>query len=331
MKCFDYPLISLGSPLSIGYEIFLKSLKNPVFKNNIPVCTGSENNLNFFAKLLNLKIKYIIIDKNKLNEIDIKNKNSDFYLINTDDNKYIIKSISSINEKIDGYNALKAINTAADMVGKDKFKSLVTMPVNKKNINIFDKNFFGHTEYFQKKWQEKEVYMTFISKKLNVILLTTHIPLNEVSKQITAQNINALLKASVKLSCKLNFKKGIMFLGFNPHAGENGLIGDEDLLIKKTIEKFNQKYKKNIAGPVPADTAFIKSNINKYDLYISCYHDQGLIPFKMLSFNDGVNLSFGMSFIRTSVDHGTAPDIIGKNVAESGSFINAYKLACKLI
>lgn len=128
---------------------------------------------------------------------------------------------------------------------------------------------------------------------------------------------------------KLKITKPICLLGLNPHAGENGLLGSEELAMKEAVKEMSSK-SINITGPLPADTAFIPSNIDKYGIFIACYHDQGLIPFKMLAFDKGVNLSFGMKYIRTSVDHGTAADLIGTKKADISSFIEAYLLAERL-
>ncbi len=323
------PLISLGSPLSIGYEIFLRCIKTKLFKKQKPVCIGSEINILSFIKLLKIKVKFFSVDPENINKIPYNEKKYDFFLINIDDEKFDIKILESISKLADGYYAYKTIDTAADIINHGYFKSLVTLPVNKKNINLVDKGFFGHTEFFQKKWKQENVYMTFVSRKFIVMLLTTHIPVKNVSDHITPSKIYNILDAAVKLKNKLKLQKEICFLGFNPHAGEEGLIGKEDSIISKTIEKFHNEKKVKIIGPVPSDTAFIKSNMDQFDIFISCYHDQGLIPFKMLCFNDGVNFSYGMSIIRTSVDHGTGVSLIGKKKAKLNSFINAYKLALK--
>ncbi|MBN2547037.1 MAG: 4-hydroxythreonine-4-phosphate dehydrogenase PdxA [Spirochaetes bacterium] len=325
----NLPLISLGSPLSIGYEIFLRCLTKKIFKKHRPICVGSEINILSFIKILKLKINFFSVDPDNIEKIPYHEKKYDFFLINIDDEKFDIKILESISKLADGYYAYKTIDTASDLINKGFFKSLVTLPVNKKNINMIDKNFFGHTEFFQKKWKQENVYMTFVSKKFIIMLLTTHIPIKNVSDHITPIKINNILDAAVRLKDRLKLKKDICFLGINPHAGEEGLIGKEDNIIKKTIDKYNYEKRTKIIGPIPSDTAFIKSKMEQFDIFIACYHDQGLIPFKMLSFDDGVNFSYGMNIIRTSVDHGTGVSLIGKKKAKLTSFINAYDLALK--
>ncbi|OHD16838.1 MAG: hypothetical protein A2086_08820 [Spirochaetes bacterium GWD1_27_9] len=322
------PLITLGSPYGIGYEIFLLTLQNTnLFSENKPFVIGSKQIMDFFQKLLDFKLNYLSVN---IEEIDnIKNINLadyKFVLLDVANPQKEIKELNDITKYIDGEIAFKSIDIAADLVSKNYFKSIVTLPVSKENINLIDKTFMGHTEFFQKKWNEQKVFMTFVSSKLNMLLLTTHIPLKEVSNHITEELVESGIKASIELKNRLGLQKKIGFLGINPHSGENGLIGTEEIWIKDIIAK----YSKDIDGPIPADTAFTSFNIKKYDIYITSYHDQGLIPFKMLAFDEGVNLSFGMKYIRTSVDHGTAVGLVGKKIAGLDSFINAYNVAVRL-
>lgn len=322
------PLITLGSPYGIGYEIFLNSLGNSIYKNKIPFCIGSKTILELFVSMLSKKINYKTITPNKVNTMDNINVSEiDFILINIDSSKTKIKDIRSISDELDAVIAYKSIYIGSELIKQGIFGSIVTLPVSKKNISLIDQTFMGHTEFFKERWNEKIVFMTFISDKMNILLLTHHIPLKQVSRKITITLVKKALKAALKLKEQMKITKDICVLGLNPHAGENGLLGNEEMKILKTINKFNIKNNSNIVGPIPSDTAFIDSNIKKYGLYIACYHDQALIPFKTFAFKDGVNLSFGMKYVRTSVDHGTAVDIIGKNIASIDSFINAYKLA----
>lgn len=321
----DLPIISLGSPYGIGYEIFLRSLETDIYKNARPFCVGSVNILRSFCKLLVINCTFNEYRLSDLNILTIDD-NKDFSIINIDDRSSNI-SINTIDENMDGKIAFDTVNLTADLVKNGYFNSVVTLPVSKKNINIFDKNFTGHTEFYQKKWNEKQVFMTFISDKINLLLLTTHIPLKDVSSSITKELFINAINVSLDLIRKLNLNKKICVVGINPHAGENGLLGDEENMMKEVLNEINNPL---LVGPIPADTAFLESMRSKFGLYITPYHDQGLIPFKMLSFDDGVNLSFGMKYIRTSVDHGTGVDLIGKKIAGIKSFLSAYNLAQKL-
>lgn len=322
------PIITLGSPIGIGYEIFLLSIQNktPISEQYV-YCIGSQRILNYFIKLLKFEIHYDLADKN--NNIISKSNESSFMLINIDEKNNTIDDIFCLSAEEDGEIALKSIIIAAHLIEDGFYSSMVTLPVSKENINIIDPHFKGHTEYLMNLWNEKTVYMTFISEKINILLLTTHIPLSEVPETINKTVIEKGLRYASLLTAKTGIKKNICLLGLNPHAGENGLLGKEELFMKNVVEKLNNEGIP-IEGPIPADTAFTKKSIEKYGIFVANYHDQGLIPFKMLSFDTGVNLSFGMKYIRTSVDHGTARDLIGKKQADITSFINAYTLAIKL-
>lgn len=327
------PVISLGSPYGIGYEVFLLSISK-IKKYDKPLfCIGSKKVLDYFIDLLNFSChykSYNSIRKEKFHYVD----SYDFILIDIDqqlqDQNWNLKSIALIDSELDGEIAYKTLKYGAELIKQGFFSSLVTLPVSKENINLIDHDFKGHTEFLMKEWEQKKVYMTFISEKLRILLLSTHIPLAEVPRVINPELVKDSILTAGQLLKRLNNNQGICFLGLNPHAGENGLLGKEEIWIKKIIAELREKNKINVIGPVPADTAFTPANINKFGIYISSYHDQGLIPFKMLAFDDGVNLSFGMEFIRTSVDHGTARDLIGKKIASTISFENAYNLAVKL-
>lgn len=330
------PIITLGSPYGIGYEIFLRSLKQNVLGADFPVCIGSLNVMRFFEKLLNIDVDYQVIELDNIGQVD-KQSGKEFLLLDVDrvidtqfSGDFTLMTLEDITPEYDGVCAYYSIFNAAKLVKKGIFKSVVTLPVSKKNINIYDSAFTGHTEFFQKFWEDDEVFMTFISDALNILLLTTHIPLNEVCGSLDAMVIKKGLKNAFNLYKRLGLKKDICFLGVNPHAGENGLLGNEEEWIKKIIDDFNERNQAGIIGPVPADTAFTPYNRERFDFYIAVYHDQALIPFKIFSFEDGVNLSWGMKYIRTSVDHGTAVNLIGKKTASIDSFVNAYKLAVKL-
>ncbi len=320
-------IVTLGAPYGVGYEIFLKSVILCREIQETIYAVGSKQVLELFIKLYGYRYNFLSIDSTNLS---IKQSLSEFDFVLIDIDSQLdteITSVESIDEKLDGYISLLSITIGSALVRSGLFHAVCTLPVSKKNINYYNKSFIGHTEFFQYNWNEREVYMTFVSDRLSIMLLTTHVPIRLVDSLVDKKTIRKGIEAAVKLARKLDLKK-ICFLGLDPHAGENGVIGKKDILIKKLIDESG--YRDLIDGPIPSDTAFIPSNITRYGLFISCYHDQALIPFKMLSFSDGVNLSWGMKNIRTSVDHGTAVDLIGKNVADNKSFICAFKLAYTL-
>ncbi|MCG8570547.1 MAG: 4-hydroxythreonine-4-phosphate dehydrogenase PdxA [Spirochaetes bacterium] len=329
-----YPLITLGSPIGIGYEVFLKSIKDsPSFQKDPVFAIGSLSVLQHYCQLLNDVSQYQTVSINDLlqnPQIISPIKQQDFTLVNIDDSVIQITDVLHLSPVIDGKLAYQTILKGAELVQLGLFSSLVTLPVSKAHINLIDPQFLGHTEFLQSCWHAQQVFMTFISPRINVMLLTTHLPLEKVASAIQPDRLSKAIDLAQKLVNQLKLKPKICLLGLNPHAGESGLLGKEELQAQKIIELKQNQTSILLEGPIPADTAFSQEKINNTGLYIACYHDQGLIPFKMLSFDDGVNLSWGMPFIRTSVDHGTAVNLIGTKKASTNSFVNAYQLAKKL-
>ncbi len=212
-------------------------------------------------------------------------------------------------------------------------QALVTGPISKDWIRRAGFLWSGHTEYLADTLNAKRVEMVFISKSLKVILLTRHLPIEKVKAQITKKNIvecgliaGELLKKYFKIR-----SPRIAVCGFNPHAGENGLFGREEIdCIAPALKQLNSKLGNVFSGPYPADTIFNRALDGAFDMVMAMYHDQGLIPFKLLEFDSGVNLSAGLKIIRTSPVHGTAFDIAAKNIASCTSMASAIELAYRL-
>lgn len=339
------PLITLGSPIGIGYEIFLLSLQqDSYFKDNCVYCVGSVSILAHFIKLLDFDFNYYRIDYKDYHEgselESMSLEDYDFVIIDIDSllndgniESHIlidIEDIKKFDEKCDGMIAYYTIVKGAALVEQGHFSALVTLPVSKKNINLVDPDFMGHTEFLMKIWKERHVFMTFVSNKMKLLLLTTHIPLAQVPEHLTVELLDDGIRTAADLAKRLGIEQELCLLGLNPHAGENGILGSEEGMMQKVAQRLREEKGINVTDPIPADTAFTPFNRERFGLFIACYHDQGLIPFKMLSFEDGVNLSFGMKYIRTSVDHGTAVGLIGKKSASIESFINAFRLAQQL-
>tara|TARA_Y100001934_G_scaffold260813_1_gene333469 strand:- start:254 stop:871 length:618 start_codon:yes stop_codon:yes gene_type:complete len=192
--------------------------------------------------------------------------------------------------------------------------------------------FIGHTEYLRDVTQSKETLMVLLTDKLRVATATNHIPISKVSQFLTKQLLETkltLLVNSLKKDFQINYPK-VALLGLNPHMGDSGLIGEEEEKI--IIPLVNELPKKNfkVSGPFSADAFFGKELYKNFDAVLSMYHDQGLIPFKMKSFNRGINFTAGMNFVRTSPDHGPALDIVGSKMVNCESFINAVYFANKI-
>ena len=210
---------------------------------------------------------------------------------------------------------------------------MVTLPISKNMLTEALPEFKGHTEYISAlaNTEGKELMM-LASKKLKVALVTTHVSLKKVPLLITQKKLSDTLKTlNNELKSKFKITKPkIIVTGLNPHSGENGEFGDEEEKIISPVIKELKMTGYDLIGPIPADTAFTKKNIGMCDAFLAMYHDQGLAPFKAISFGRGVNITLGLPFIRTSVDHGTAFDIVGTDKVDPSSFFEAIKMAIAL-
>ena len=225
---------------------------------------------------------------------------------------------------------------AVESCKKKESSALVTLPVNKNKLSTPSKKFSGHTEYLEDIFENKfPTMMTFVSSDRSIVALNSmHLSLKEAIRKVKKKEIIKqiiILNNCLKEQLKIKHPK-ILITGLNPHAGENNLFGDEEMLhISPAVEELRNKYHIKINGPIPGDTAYLIDNRNNYDCIYYMYHDQALSAFKAVHFDTGVNLTLGLPIIRTSVDHGTAEDIVGlKDKISIKSFINAINLALKL-
>jgi 4-hydroxythreonine-4-phosphate dehydrogenase len=313
--------ISVGDLNGIGSEIILKTFEDtrmlelctPVIFANVKILSFIKKNLELTAQLHGIdKLDQIVIGK--INVLNVWREGVDLSFGKNDDNV--------------GKYAIKSFTTATKALKEGQIDVLVTAPINKYNIQSNDFKFPGHTDYLNQEL-EGDALMLMVQENLRVGLLTDHIPVNEVAKNLTEdliiKKINVIHQTLIQ-DFSIN-KPKIAVLGLNPHAGDNGVIGNEDdKILKPTIKKLFDSGKL-VFGPFPADGFFGNSQYEKYDAVIATYHDQGLIPFKTLSFGNGVNYTAGLNKIRTSPDHGTAFDIAGKGIADHNSFREAVYLA----
>lgn len=230
-----------------------------------------------------------------------------------------------------GLYAIRSLKAAVDALKNGEVDILVTAPINKKNIQAGDFNFPGHTDYLAKEL-EGESLMFMVTDTLKVGLLTDHVAVKDVAQSITKkliQNKVGIIEKSLKMDFGIR-KPKIALLGINPHSGDNGVIGKEDEeVLKPTIAEISNTGKL-VYGPYAADSFFGSDNFRRFDAILAAYHDQGLIPFKTLSFGQGVNYTAGLSKVRTSPDHGTAYEIAGKGEADPGSFKEAVFMGIKI-
>ncbi len=313
--------ITTGDKDGIGFEVTAKSL----FK------LGPQKNINFFIfrdskQEAKQKKLFSLIDK-KFNRFTFDSIDTavSFYSIlratNSLDSKFIF-DLSLNNPAVDW------VIKSTEYCKKSIFSSLVTGPISKTHIFDSGYSYVGHTGIFRKFYPKNNLFMGFIGKEFNVVIATDHIALKSVESKLTKKLIVQAISACTELKKLTNDKRPICLLGLNPHAGEKGIIGSfEKTHLNKIVSK-----SKSLVGPVSPDAAFFKSNWKKYSSYLALYHDQGLIPFKMVHGQDsGVHITLGLPFIRTSVDHGTAKDIFNKNVANSHSMRDAILLNLKLL
>ncbi len=215
--------------------------------------------------------------------------------------------------------------------------AMATAPLSKPSIKMSGLKDMGHTEILKRVAQAKTAYMTFLGLNFSVMVATGHIPISQVSQKISFEQLSQTLQACHDFVAKLEkmgtkglSKKPIGLLGLNPHAGDEGLIGQEEQTIYAKVIEWARKEKINVEGPLVPDAAFVPENWKKFSIYLASYHDQGLIPFKTVHGQKGLHLTWGLSFIRTSVDHGTAFDIAGKDLADATSMRLAIEWAIKL-
>ena len=235
------------------------------------------------------------------------------------------------NPKNSAY-VLNTLKIALTGCQQGTFDAMVTAPVHKGIINQAGIAFTGHTEFLAEQTNTPQVVMMLVGGSLRVALATTHLPLTQVSKAITQESLTTTIRI---LQHDLIHQFGIsnpkiMVAGLNPHAGENGYLGDEEINTIQPVLEALKKEGMNLIGPLPADTMFSQKNIANTDAFLAMYHDQGLAVLKHASFGEGVNVTLGLPIIRTSVDHGTALDLAGKGNIEIGSMLAAIKLAIEL-
>jgi 4-hydroxythreonine-4-phosphate dehydrogenase len=313
--------ISIGDLNGIGSEVILKTFEDTrMLEFCTPVIFANVKVLSFIKKTLDLGCNLHGIDHldqlviGKINVLNVWREPVNIEYGKTDETM--------------GKYAIQSFTEAVAALKEKHIDVLVTAPINKYNIQSEDFKFPGHTDYLDQEL-EGDALMLMVQDNLRIGLLTDHIPVNEVSAHLTEALIRKKL-LTVNKSLKQDFgisKPKIAVLGVNPHSGDNGVIGTEDdKVVKPALKKLFEEgvY---VFGPYSADSFFGSGNYEKYDAVIAAYHDQGLIPFKTLSFGSGVNYTAGLEAIRTSPDHGTGYDIAGKGLADFNSFKEAVYAA----
>ncbi len=308
--------ITVGDVKGVGLEILIDSWKKKRIKNFILF-----TNIRVVSQ--NLKNKKI---NNKINIINEKNRY----------NKYSKDKFNIYSYKADSLedNTYKSLKFAYKFCIKKICIGMITLPLRKDLIKKkINRNFIGQTEFFQKIDKKKYSNMILFHDKIIISPVTTHIKLKDVSKKVSQKKFlyNQLINLNNTLKIDFNISKPkIVISGLNPHAGENGNIGKEEIFNINPEVKRLRKKGIIIDGPLSPDSILIKNNLKKYNCFVFLFHDQALIPFKYISQFSGVNYTGNLNIIRTSPDHGTAYDLVGTNKISNKSFMNCYKLIKKI-
>ncbi len=322
-------LLTAGDPASISTEITIKAIQSQRINKNINLVVITDAILvEYYKKLIKSNIK--------INEIEDKIQFSDYK-----DNQLNVIPIKLLNKVEHGKPDVKnfsftksSILKTVEVHNKSIASAIVTNPINKYIMYKSGFDFEGHTDFLGSlSTKKKKPVMILVTNGLKTLPLTIHVPLKKVSQMITKELIHTKVKIAIEdLKILFDIKNpSIIVTGLNPHAGENGNLGDEEIkIIKPAVNELKKLIDISITGPISADIAFSPEKRCHYDLAVCMYHDQALIPIKTLDFDNGVNVTLGLDFIRTSPDHGTAFDIAGKSIANPESLISAINLAYEM-
>lgn len=315
-----------GDVNGIGYEVIIKTLMDKRIMEMItPIVFGHSKVASYHRKTLKAKD----FNFNLIKRVDAANSNRP-NIINIDDRE--VKIELGVPTQISGEMAYLSLNAAVESIEHEEIDVIVTAPINKKVIQSKDFTTPGHTEFLAQRYQVSDYLMLMVSENLKIGVITGHIPLRDVPDAINEDliiNKIQILNDSLRRDFAIQ-KPRIAILGLNPHAGDNGLIGKEEqeVIIPAIKKAFDEGIL--VFGPYPADGFFASNQSTQFDGILAMYHDQGLIPFKILAFETGVNYTAGLPIVRTSPAHGTAFDIAGKDQANEASMRAATYLACDI-
>ncbi len=313
-------LITAGEPNSIFLEIFFKSLKLKKIKSPI-ILISSEKIIKKQMMKLKFKKKIRLLNKNNFSKIKLDNKSINLIDINFDQKKAFKKISKKTNKFIE-----KSFKTSFDILKEGKIKKFINGPISKKNF--LDNKYLGITEYISKKFSIKNTCMLIYNKELSVCPITTHLPIKQVVKNINKQKIIQkvhLINDFYKK--KFKYMPKIAVLGLNPHCESIHKFNEDDKIIKPAIKYLKKKY--DVSGPYSADTIFIKKLRKEFNVIVGMYHDQVLTPMKTLYEYDAINITLGLPFTRISPDHGPNERMLGKNLSNPKSLLQAINFLDK--
>ena len=319
--------ITHGDLNGISYEIIMKALADPkMMEICTPVVYGLAKTANYYRKLFEMNEFTFQFIKN-VQQANVAKPN----LLNLNDEE--IKSTVGESSEIAGKMAELALNNACKDLKNKQIDAIVTAPVNKFNLQSETFRFEGHTEFFSEQFNAKETMMLMVAENLKIGFVTNHTAICETGKLLNPELVLRKIKILNDSLMKdfLNTNPKIAVLAFNPHAGDKGLFGKEEMDVLEPAIKQAFEQNINAFGPFPADGFFASGHYKQYDAILAMYHDQGMIPFKLLANDGGVNFTAGLPIVRTSPAHGTGYDIAGKNIASPNSMRNAIYWAIDIL
>ncbi len=325
----DKPLaITMGDPAGIGPEVIVKGWSDSGVRNIRKIVIGDPD---LFRSIAQKYSPELII--NTIGDPQMASDDPAIMDVLLPESGEPLDPVSpGTSQVMAGRWSYYCIKTGVDLSMDRRVSAIVTAPINKKVLQAAGFQYPGHTELIAKMTKTEKFGMMLIGGPLRVILVTTHIPFREIADRITSERVLDTIRLAARAMEMFSVPSPkIAVAALNPHAGEASLFGDEEsrCIFPAVLEARSEGI--DVDGPLPADTLFAKAAQGKFDVVVSQYHDQGLIPLKMLSFGLGINVTIGIPIIRTSVDHGTAYDIVGKGIAQPGSLIAAIRLAAQLV
>jgi 4-hydroxythreonine-4-phosphate dehydrogenase len=325
----NFIAITMGDPAGIGPEVILKAVQHEEWNRYCqPVVIGDRR---IFERALN----FITTNQEKIRISDF-HADSQIYkdqlnIIHLDIADPLKCRVGRISQE-SGAAAVKAVEYACNLALKGEVRGIVTSPLNKEAMHLAGYDYPGHTELLQELTKASHVRMMLVGEKIRVVHNSTHLSMASAIQMVTSERVLDTIRFAHNGCIALGLPHPrIAVAGLNPHAGESGLFGDEETRHISPAVKSAQDGGINAIGPLPPDTVFLRAVKGEFDIVVAMYHDQGHIPIKLLDFDGGVNITFGLPIIRTSVDHGTAFDIAGKGIASEKSLLMAIKMAAQLV
>jgi 4-hydroxythreonine-4-phosphate dehydrogenase len=317
--------ITMGDPGGIGPEVIVKALfRGEIGEYCNPVVFGDAGVMEEAVRVTGLPVKVRAIT-------GIKDSETAPGTIEVVHVQTLLTNTKGSPSKNAGQAIVEFIKIAVDAAMNGEVKAIVTAPISKESLKMAGYSWPGHTEMLAEMTKAEDFAMMFVSEKLKVILCTIHVPLRNVPDMMSEQLVIKTIRLAKKGMKMFGFENPrIAVSGLNPHAGETGIMGKEEIDVILPAIKKTQREGVDVQGPFPPDVVFHRAYNGNFDIIVCMYHDQGLIPFKMLAFETGVNVTVGLPVVRTSPDHGTAFDIAWKNRTNPSSMMEAIKLAATL-